>query len=631
VPIDTRRALLLGAYIAACTLAFALGLSGPFLVDDWTNLPLAIPVDGQLDALWDASLANQSGLLRRPLANLSFALNYLATGPSALHFKAVNLALHIGAGFALFFLAKTMASVRLNETDAEACGWTVMFLWATHPAHAGVVLYAVQRMTILSGLFVLITAALYAHWRLHHGFNTRIASLARLSALGGLGLLGLLCKENAALLPLLLGCVELYLRAARPQGAACTRGESAVIGWGILLPSALLLGSVLFFWDWIAAQYAGRPFSLGERLATQVHALADYLQQALVPLPSRFAFLYDAYPIHRWGEPSTLLIAAGLAALVGVLVHQRRRWPGLYFGILWFLCAHAMESSVLPLELFWEHRNYLPLAGLTLGAVVDAGHAMSSSGRRMHSRSGLVAVGVACLILVLCSVTRSRDFSSPELLAARATAAYPASARGHLLALEAYLQGMQSPDRIKLSERLTVLASIEPEPLRADLLGFLLSCSGTRFEPQIKASLAGAPTAEFDQRLLGLARKIGNASASGQCRNLDAEVASLLDSLLSNRNYAAPTTRSQLLLVQANRALRESNNGLRARLLVEAGHLDPANPTPAILLVQHHLRQGDAHSAQSALSELRSNHPRYGRPIGSIIRVLDHQLVALTH
>jgi hypothetical protein len=85
------------------------------------------------------------------------------------------------------------------------------------------------------------------------------------------------------------------------------------------------------------------------------------------------------------------------------------------------------------------------------------------------------------------------------------------------------------------------------------------------------------------------------------------------------------------LLVLANRALRESNNGLRARLLVEAGHLDPANPTPAILLVQHHLRRGDAHSAQSALSELRSNQPRYGRPIGSIIRVLDHQLAALTH
>jgi hypothetical protein len=626
VLIDTRRALLLCAYIAACIAAFSLGLTGPFLVDDWTNLPVTIPVDGRLDALWDASLANESGLLRRPLANLSFALNYLASGPSALHFKAVNLALHIGVGFVLFFLAKTLASTRLDDLDAEACGWATMFVWALHPAHAGVVLYAVQRMTILSALFVLIAAALYAHWRLQGAFRAGMSSLARLAILAGLGLLGLLCKENAALLPLLLGCIELYIRATRERHRPYTRGEAAVIGLGILLPITVMLASVWVYWDWIAAQYAGRPFSPSERLATQVHALYGYLQQGLIPLPSSFAFLYDAYPIHRWSDPSTLLTTAFSVGLLALLIRQRRRWPGLYFGVLWFVCAHAMESSILALELFWEHRNYLPLAGLAAGAVIDARHALSSAGEIGRKRVAQATLGLIGLSLISLSATRSGEFASSASLAARVTAAYPTSVRGHLLALDSHLQDAQGVDISWVSDQLALLARIESEPLRTDFLGFLLSCSGTRFEPQIAASLENALTTEFNQHLLGYATRIGNAAASKQCQGLDAEATTLIDSLLSNPHYAAPIPQSELLLVKANLALANSNHALRVRLLAEVGRLDPTNPKPGILLVQHYLRQGDAAGAASALFELRSNQPRFGRPIGSIIRVLESQI-----
>ena len=44
----------------------------------------------------------------------------------------------------------------------------------------------------------------------------------------------------------------------------------------------------------------------------------------------------------------------------------RRQAPLLSFGIAWFLVGHILESTILPLEIAHEHRNYLPLFGVAL-------------------------------------------------------------------------------------------------------------------------------------------------------------------------------------------------------------------------------------------------------------------------
>jgi hypothetical protein len=84
---------------------------------------------------------------------------------------------------------------------------------------------------------------------------------------------------------------------------------------------------------------------------------------------------------------------------------MRRRWPVIAFGILWFFAGHAMESSWIPLELYFEHRNYIPLFGL---AFTIAGCVVISIEMASKTVKPAVVVLVAGWLLVAAGVTYSQ-------------------------------------------------------------------------------------------------------------------------------------------------------------------------------------------------------------------------------
>ena len=53
---------------------------------------------------------------------------------------------------------------------------------------------------------------------------------------------------------------------------------------------------------------------------------------------------------------------AWLAATISAVL-WRRRYPMFALAVLWYLAGHIIESTVVPLELYFEHRNYLPIVG----------------------------------------------------------------------------------------------------------------------------------------------------------------------------------------------------------------------------------------------------------------------------
>jgi hypothetical protein len=57
------------------------------------------------------------------------------------------------------------------------------------------------------------------------------------------------------------------------------------------------------------------------------------------------------------------MLAVGFMTSLIFVIASRKRFPVLGFAVLWFFAGHAMESSILDLELYFEHRNYLPLLG----------------------------------------------------------------------------------------------------------------------------------------------------------------------------------------------------------------------------------------------------------------------------
>jgi hypothetical protein len=110
-----------------------------------------------------------------------------------------------------------------------------------------------------------------------------------------------------------------------------------------------------------------------------------------------------------------------LAALVALAVMLRRRQPVIALGILFFLVAHLMESTILPLDLMFEHRNYLASFGMLLALVALLAQLIRQP--RVLAAAGIV------LLLSWSSLTvvRAGIWGSPSLLAAHAAAVHPDS------------------------------------------------------------------------------------------------------------------------------------------------------------------------------------------------------------
>ena len=92
----------------------------------------------------------------------------------------------------------------------------------------------------------------------------------------------------------------------------------------------------------------------------------------------------------------------------------------------WFTIGHAMESTLLPLELVHEHRNYLPSVGLILGSVVGVLEFARVS--RVNWLPLFAAIGI---FFVFCSLTflRASNWSDPVTLASTEATRNPQSYR----------------------------------------------------------------------------------------------------------------------------------------------------------------------------------------------------------
>ena len=182
-----------------------------------------------------------------------------------------------------------------------------------------------------------------------------------ITVLGGT-FFGVLAKENAILLPMLILVIEFTLLASSTR----TRVWYTWAVIFLVLPLILLLVYFSVTLSDVISNYSNRAYTAGERLLTQPIVLFDYIKVLLLPHPSDFALYHDEYP-HSTGilSPiSTLLAMTGILGLIIIAFLCKRRLAIISFGLFWFIGAHLLEASHLNLELYFEHRNYLPAYGL---------------------------------------------------------------------------------------------------------------------------------------------------------------------------------------------------------------------------------------------------------------------------
>lgn len=352
------------------SILFVPGLVGGFILDDWPNIvqnaALYIPASPGVDDLLYAAYSFEPGGSSRPVAMLSFALDFWRAGMDPEAFKATNLLIHGLTALALGFLIRELLLLlRWQPGRAALAALLLTFFWAAHPLQVSSVLYVVQRMQTLGTLFLVLTLLAYVQMRKlqMQGARSRQYGFLALFFWG----LAFAAKEDSAMLPaytLALELTVLRFRAATPMLADRMRkAYLLLVVAGILLYFLFVLPH---FWHW--QSYPGRTFSSIERLLTQGRVLAMYLGQILLPLPEFLPFFYDDLAVsHSPWQPWTTFPA--LILVFGLLlwaIYWRERRPLFSLGVLLFFLGHFVSSNVIGLELAFEHRNHFPLIGAVL-------------------------------------------------------------------------------------------------------------------------------------------------------------------------------------------------------------------------------------------------------------------------
>lgn len=349
--------------------------SGPFVFDDFPNLANLTQLGGAINReSLGQYLAAFTGSPGRPLAALSFLIEDSAwpTDPEA--FKRNNVLWHLLCGVLVFAL-----SVRLARTsprtapNAIAIGLLTMAAWVIHPMQLSGTMLVVQRMNILSGIFVLAGLLMYASLLQGGDRPGLLRVIACGTALGASAILALLCKENGVLI--FAYATVLNATLLRSDVLRFDARARRLLVAGCAAPIVALGVAAFLARTQIGHGYLNRTFTLGERLLTESRILLDYLHSILLPRIGGQGVFHDDYPISRslLQPPATALAVAAIAALLLLGWRTRKSAPLLAFAIGWFFGGHLIESTVWPLELYFEHRNYLPMIGPLFAVAAWAG------------------------------------------------------------------------------------------------------------------------------------------------------------------------------------------------------------------------------------------------------------------
>jgi len=405
---DTRFLLftLLAALLAAGL--FSPGLGGGFVLDDAhtivDNAFIRIKTLSR-DSLLDAAVSFHAGGSLRPLAMMSFGLDYWRHGSlDPATFKATNLVIHALTTLALaVFFRRLLRMAQWTPSQASTAAVLLALAWAIHPLQVSSVLYVVQRMQTMATLFLVL--ALWAYLGLRRAQMADRQGWPYGVAMAVFWALALASKEDAALLPAY--CLVLELTVLRFGAAQAWRAHSLRRLYLVLT----LAGAALFlFWAlphyWTQDAYPGREFNSLERLLTQARVMVMYLGQIVIPLPSRMPFNYDTLAIsHGLLQPPTTLAALLLlAALLAWAWLWRTRRPLFAFGVLLFFAGHFISSNVIPLELVFEHRNHFPL----IGAVLALGDLLMVAWQRWGFRPSWKVASVAVLLVAVGAAGAAR-------------------------------------------------------------------------------------------------------------------------------------------------------------------------------------------------------------------------------
>lgn len=538
------------------------GLQGGFLFDDFGNLP-ALGATGPInnwDSFWRYVTSGIADPIGRPLTLLSFLVDARDWPSSPYPFKRTNLILHLLNGVLLFALLCQLGErLKYDKHRQRIAALLGSSLWLLHPLLVSTTLYIVQREAMLPATFVIAGLLFWLQGRQLLSEDRLLRGMAWSAlGLGFFTLLGVLAKANGALLPVYALLMELIILAPRyPITNLRTRyTHKCIMTVFTAIPSAIILGYLS--WNALSGVFAnhlveGRPWSVAQRLMTEPRVLLDYLQLLWAPRPFSSGLFNDQYSASSsWFQPITTLPAA--LAVLGLLIaawHARLKHPAISLVVLFYFAGQLLESTSIPLELYFEHRSYLPamLMFWPLGLWLSDVRSL-----RLLKLLLIVALPLALACMTAVRAELWGDIRSQALLWARIN---PDSPRAQANAASIEMQNGRARDAALRLERWVMRKPNEVQ-LAVNMLNAHCLTGGLHAGDIQAAKHAmeytynpGSLLTQWFERTIPLA-------ISGGCKGLDTDgLIAMIQAGLNNPHLSAPGSQQDLVYLRARIALAQ--------------------------------------------------------------------------
>ena len=441
VPSEGRRAsrqslfLVLGL-VAAILAVYANSLHGGFVLDDFVYI-----VKNENIRSFDNIFSRNGHQEPRPPVYASLALNYALGGTDTTGYHVFNIFIHILVAITLFGLVRQTlrlpALYRRYGPSAHLIAFVISLLWAVHPIQTESVTYIFQRSESMQALFYLFAMYGYLRASQTRGRAKYLWYVGMLIACG----LGMTSKATFVTMPAMLLLYDRVFLSGSIREVLRRRGLAVLAAVFIMSSAGLAAGDMhgMAEKQVVARSEDKAPFMVGradtpcEYYRSQPAVILSYLGLSLWP-----SDLCLDYKLEPEQDMSKIIISSALLflliALSGVLLWKI---PGLGFLVVSAFIVLAPTAAYWKLELMFEHRMYLPLAGL-VGAAVIAVHRLLTwfFGAVHWPRTAVRACMIAIILIPATalgtrSVIRNRDYKDQLTMYEKVVETRPQNPRAH--------------------------------------------------------------------------------------------------------------------------------------------------------------------------------------------------------
>jgi hypothetical protein len=613
-------------------LVYCWGINGHFQFDDYPNIVhnerLHIK-NLNIESITKASLSSSSGKLRRPISMMSFSINYYFSKLNPFSYKITNLVIHIINSIGIYFLCLLLFEGIQSKTiyiKNHHLAFLIAIAWGVHPINLTAVLYVIQRMTSLGTLFTICAIGLYLKGRkeLTRGYFKQGGVYLTLVVL--FGLLGTLSKENNSLLFVYIFIIECVLYREEKHSKIYKQLILIFHTIFLFLPLSTIIIYSLNNPEWITRGYSEMPFSLYERSITELRIVWIYISWILIPNNKSLGFFHDDITLSKSLTDATLPLLAGTGHLliIGIIfiLWKTKKQPFFVLGISIFYASHLIESTILPLIITFEHRNYFGSFGLLLAI-----YSFLFSTKETYKKMVLLFASIYILCLMIVTTQRALTWGDGINNALVDVEHHPESAASHYELGRQY--SILNDDKYAQKAEIHFKKSSELNNKLADPLFALLMQSGINNTPlekeiinKLSYRLRNSPIYASHVTWMSV---ISKCYLKNTCAIKSRDITTILQAALDNSLiHNSPLKKSYYLMITANLLANSENNYKQAlELSLIAANTSPNEIKFAINVVNLALTYEDYTTAEQWILILKE---RYSKLYPQEITALENRL-----